>query len=400
MKHKSVGIGKARKNQIIQKALEERIKELTCLYGILHLATKSGIRLDEIMKGIVELLPPAWQYPEITSSCIVLDNLSYSTQEFSKACSSQHADIVVNNTLRGKVEVVYTREMPEADEGPFLKEERHLINAVAREIAFIVERWQFEEDRLKLREQLRHADRLATIGQFAAGVAHELNEPLNNILGLAQLSQNSPGLTQTLAEDIEEIIKISIHAREIIKKLLFFARQVPSQKKLVDLNRIIKEGLYFLESRCNSGSISLKRKLSRDLPRFEADPSQLHQVLVNLVVNSIHAMPDGGELKLETSVVGDHIKLIVSDTGVGMSEDVLKQIFSPFFTTKTEREGTGLGLPVVHGIVTSHGGTVAVESRVGQGTRFEVLLPINGPPKDKQGDNDVFAKKEGNPSGC
>jgi len=138
----------------------------------------------------------------------------------------------------------------------------------------------------------------------------------------------------------------------------------------------------FLESRCAREGIKLVRQLSSDLPLITGDASQLHQVLVNLVVNAIQAMPSGGILTIETTRDKDEVLLSVQDTGTGMSEDVLKQIFIPFFTTKQVGQGTGLGLAVVHGIVTSHGGTIHVDSEVGQGTRFEVRLPCDEASRD------------------
>ena len=116
--------------------------------------------------------------------------------------------------------------------------------------------------------------------------------------------------------------------------------------------------------------------LSPDLPMINADPSQMHQVVVNLVVNAIQAMPKGGKLVLKTASADDYVSLIVEDTGIGMNEDVLKKMFIPFFTTKDVGQGTGLGLSVVHGIVTSHGGSIRAESKVNQGSRFEIRMPI------------------------
>jgi signal transduction histidine kinase len=122
--------------------------------------------------------------------------------------------------------------------------------------------------------------------------------------------------------------------------------------------------------------IELVRDLAPDLPEVHADPSQINQVLVNLVINALQAMPSGGRLTLRTVHHPDQVSLIVEDTGMGMDEEVLKKIFTPFFTTKDVGQGTGLGLPVVHGIVTSHGGSIQVESQVNRGTRFEIQLPV------------------------
>jgi len=273
------------------------------------------------------------------------------------------------------VEVVYSEEKPELDEGPFLKEERDLIDTVAAQTELIIQRKLAEEEGSRLSEQLRHADRLATIGQLSAGVAHELNEPLGSILGFAQITRKSTGLADQAAQDLDKIIKASLHAREIIKKLMLFGRQAPMQKTRVNLNKIVDEGLYLVESRCAKEGIKLTRILAPDLPEITADPSQLNQVLINLVVNSIQAMPKGGALTVQTVAGPEHVSLVVEDSGVGMSEEQVKKIFIPFYTTKEIGQGTGLGLPVVHGIVTSHNGSIKVDSKVGQGTRFEIRLP-------------------------
>lgn len=372
-------LGIALAHQRAQAALRERIKELTCLYGIAQLVERPNISLKEILQGIVELLPPAWQYPDITSARIILDGVSYFTPSFREARYKQTAAIVVNGERRGAVEVAYTKKKPELDEGPFLKEERSLIYTVARQVALIIEQRHAEEDKAKLQDQLRHADRLATIGQLAAGVAHELNEPLGNILGFAQLAKKCPELPGPALKDVERIVTASLYAREVIKKLMLFARQMPPQKTRVNLNQTVEEGLSFFESRCAKEGIELVRLLSSNLPEITADPAQLNQVMVNLVVNAIQAMPDGGRLMVRTIASEDRVSLIVEDTGVGMSKEVVKQIFLPFYTTKDVGQGTGLGLAVVHGIVTSHKGSINVESKVGIGTKFEIQLPLTGP---------------------
>ena len=362
--------------RMAQVGLRERVKELTCLYGISRLAEKTSTTLEEILQGIVELLPPAWLYPEIACARIIIDGNSYITENFQDGPQKQKADIVVEGEHRGVVEMVYTVEKIELDEGPFLKEERKLIDTIAREVALKIEKRHAEDERIKLQEQLRHADRLATIGQLSAGVAHELNEPLSNILGFAQLIKKYPKLSEQTRKDVEKIVKASLHAREVIKKLMMFARQMPPQKTQVNLNRIVEEGLYFLESRCAKEGIKVVRSLSPDLPNITADPAQLTQVLVNLAVNAIQALEKGGSITITTRTSKDHILLIVEDTGCGMNEEVKKQIFLPFFTTKEIGQGTGLGLAVVHGIISSHGGTIEVESEVGCGSKFVVKLPV------------------------
>lgn len=357
-------------------ALRERVKELTCLYGIAQIARQSDKPLADVLQSVVKLLPSAWQYPEITSARLRLDGVCYATGDFSTCRQKQSAEIFINDMPRGSVEIGYAKREPELDEGPFLKEERSLLNEIARQIALIIEHKQAEEDKMKLYSQLRHSDRLATVGMLAAGVAHELNEPLGNILGFAQLAKKTGGIPASARQDIEKIETASLDAREIIRKLLVFARQVPPEKKPVNLNEIVKNGLYFFDARCAKEGIELVRNLSPTLPEIIADPVQLNQVLVNLVVNALQSIKGEGTIKIETKFNGQEVCLIVEDTGSGMSKDVLDNIFTPFFTTKDIGLGTGLGLPVVHGIVTGHGGVIKVESKVGQGTRFEIRLPI------------------------
>jgi len=362
-----------------QSGLRERIKELACLYGILEVAVRPSLTLEDILQNIVNLLPPAMQRPEIAAGRINLDQRSHTTANFRESPFKLAADIVVGGERRGNVEVAYLEDKPALESGLFLDEEQSLIDAVASQAALIIRRKETEGDRTKLQQQLRHADRLATIGQLAAGVAHELNEPLANILGFAQLAKKSPGLPAQTEQDIEKIVASALHAREVIKKLLTFARQMPPTKIRVNLNKIVDEGLYFLESRCAKLGIQLMRELAPELPDITADATQLQQVLVNLAVNAIQAMPQGGHLTVKTLAGDDHVLLVVEDTGAGMTEEVKGKLFAPFFTTKDVGQGTGLGLAVVHGIVTSHGGVINVESAAGHGARFEIKLPIVEP---------------------
>jgi two-component system NtrC family sensor kinase len=366
----------ARSNKETAIALNERVKELSCLYRINQIFETFSGSPNEVFQQIVELIPPAWQYPEIASARIVLDGRQYETPGFREGRQRQSADVILGGKPRGIVEVVYADGKQPLNDGPFLKEEQSLLDAIARQIASIVERQQADEERAQLQKQLMHADRLATIGQLAAGVAHELNEPLSSILGFAQLAQKNPRLPEETMHDIRRIVTASLHAREVIKKLLLFARQTPTFKGHANLNNIVSEALGLFEHRFENEGIKLVCTFCPQMPEMTADAGQLTQVLVNLVVNAIQAMPEGGKLNVLTDVQDQYVVCIVEDTGVGMTEEVLERLFVPFFTTKEINQGTGLGLPVVHGIVKSHGGTIEVKSKPGKGTKFTIRLPI------------------------
>ncbi len=358
-------------------ALHERIKELMCLYKISQLSGKIDTTSDHVFQGIVEAIPPAWQYPTAAAARIVIDGKSFNSLDFIESKNKMAAPVIANGKHRGMVEVMYACGGPGASKKLFLKEESNLIRAIARQIAFVIERREAETEKENLQKQLIHADRLATIGQLAAGVAHELNEPLNTILGFAQLVRKHPELPGECAADLDKIVGASLYAREIIKKLLLFARQTTAFKGEVHLNDAISEALGLFEHRLEKTGIELVRDFSPQLPIIVADGGQLKQVIVNLVANSIQAMPDGGVLTVRTARDGAHLLLAIGDTGIGMTKDVLDRIFIPFFTTKDVDEGTGLGLPVVHGIVTSHGGTISVKSSQGSGTVVTIRLPID-----------------------
>jgi len=362
-------------NHRTQFELRDRVKELTCLFRITQYSARRDMPLHDLLQSIVELLPPAWLHSDVANARLVVDGAEHRTPDFRDGEQRLSADLVVSGKRVGFLEVLYAERRPELDEGPFLDVERKLIDTIAREVSLVIQQKRAEEESNKLQHQLRHADRLATIGQLAAGVAHELNEPLGGIIGFAQLVQKEGNLpSQTLA-DVDKIVKAGLHAREVIQKLMLFARQQPTRRMDVDMNGVVRDGLYFLEARCAKSAIELERKLRPDIPPVTGDPAQLHQVLVNLVVNAIQAMPEGGTLAVETLVDGGDVLLRVRDTGVGIPTDVLEDILLPFFTTKDVGQGTGLGLAVVHGIVTSHGGTIRIESEPGVGSCFEIRLP-------------------------
>ncbi|RPI78671.1 MAG: hypothetical protein EHM45_05725 [Desulfobacteraceae bacterium] len=366
-------------------ALNERIKELSCLYNLVQLYDQPDKNLNNILQGTVELLPPAWQFPELASARIIFDNQVFTSRKFSEGRHHQKSDIIVNGKRRGFIEVIYSEVRPTENEGPFLQEEKKLIENISRELSLIIERRLYEDEKVKLLDQLRHADRLAVIGQLAAAVTHELNEPLANILGFAQLTLKTEGLPEQTVKDIEKILGASLHSREIIRKLLSFARPSPSKKSAVNLNKIISDSLYFFELRCSKENITLELSLDPALPNIQANPNQLMQVVINLVVNAMQAMPQGGRLSVKTSFWENGISFVVADTGIGIADEIKDKIFTPFFSNKKRSQGTGLGLPIVHEIVLEHGGTIQVESQVGQGTQFKMQFPALKSPKTEKG---------------
>lgn len=367
-------LGMALGHREARRNLRERVKEMSCLYALAQAAVDTSLTTDGFLRRCVELLPPGFRYPKQAAARIIFDGGTFQSSEFPEEGQRLEAAIRISGRERGRVEVAYQTELPERDIGPFLMEERELLCRVADNLGLIIEQRLAEQAVDGLQDQLRHADRLATIGQVTAGVVHELNEPLGSILGFAQLVKKEKGLAGQTRQDVDKIIAAALHAREVVKRLMLFARRMPPRRNRVNLNEVITEGLYFIESRCERLGIELVRDLQPDLPEIIGDASQLYQVLVNLVVNALQAMPEGGCITIRTDTDGEMIVMSIADTGVGMSEAVREKAMQPFFTTKSVNEGTGLGLAVVNGIISAHGGTIKIESEEEQGTRFEIRL--------------------------
>jgi two-component system, NtrC family, sensor kinase len=360
---------------IAKTSLKERVKELSCLYQISKIAGEPSLSIKELIKKICSITKTSFKYPDlVTAKIVIRDHIDNNPQVMPSIYISE--DIFHRNEAIGYIKVSYPEKVKNIDMIPFLKEEIFLLKEIARQISIILEERTYKEDTIKIEAQLRHADRLSTVGELASGVAHELNEPLGNILGFAQLIQKDSNLNEQVKSDIDKIIKASLYSREIIKNLLTFAHQVPTNFTMINLNKTIVDGLFFFKSRCEKEGVVLNKQLAPNLPNIKADPSQINQIIVNLVVNAIQAMPKGGLLKITTYLDNNNVIIHISDTGIGIKKSNIKKIFDPFFTTKEVGKGTGLGLSVVHGIIKAHKGKISVSSIVNEGTTFTIKLPI------------------------
>ncbi|WP_432734987.1 ATP-binding protein [Maridesulfovibrio sp. FT414] len=356
--------------------LIERNKELNCLYEISKLGGDVELGLQETLEKIVHLLPSGFQSPESTHVRLRVGSLSWETDGFRKTENILVEPVESSSDIRGSITVaVENGERVGKGESVFIEDEKDLLSTAAQQISIIVAKKEIKSVKKQLEQQLRQADRLAKIGQFSAGVAHEINEPLANILGYAQLALQTPDLPDQVRMDLGNIVDSSLHAREIIKKIMFFSRQLPPQFIPTNLNETITEALRITETAAKRSNIEIICDFDESLPPISADPQHIKQVMVNLAANAIQAMGDGGRLNIKTLNNANDVYIIVEDNGPGILPDNLKQIFNPFFTTKDVDKGTGLGLSVVLGIVKAHKGFIQVHSEPGQGTRFEVAFP-------------------------
>jgi PAS domain S-box-containing protein len=255
----------------------------------------------------------------------------------------------------------------------------------------IHERKEAEEERKRLEAQLVQAQKMEAIGTLAGGIAHDFNNILGIIIGYGEMMQIfEVSEDSTMKSKLEQMLNAAYRAKDLIRQILTFSRQTEQELKLLQPSHIIKEALKFIRASLPS-TIEIQQYIDSNTGLVLADPTQIHQVLMNLCSNAGHAMREtGGILNVSLTETdldvqnaesyldldpGVYIKLTVSDTGRGMTPEVIERIFDPFFTTKKRGEGTGMGLSVVHGIVQSHGGSITVKSELGKGSIFNVFLP-------------------------
>lgn len=240
------------------------------------------------------------------------------------------------------------------------------------------EKIEMERRLQKTQIQLLQAEKMASLGKLAAGVAHQLNNPLGGITLYAQLMLEEYALDEAAESDLRRILDDAERCRNTIRELLEFARQTRQEIRLNDLNHALSQTLFLLENQSLFHNIEIVKELDPSLPKVPSDIQQLNHVFMNIILNAAEAMEGQGQLRVKTSRSEDGRFAVIQicDTGPGIPEDVLPHIFEPFFTTKEEGKGTGLGLSLVYGIIENHEGKIQVSSEPGKGATFSIFLPL------------------------
>jgi signal transduction histidine kinase/DNA-binding response OmpR family regulator len=278
-------------------------------------------------------------------------------------------------------------------------EEVRLVEGITRQAALALENARLYEgvqaqmaELKRTQSQLIQSTKLAAIGELAANVAHEINNPLTSVLGFASYLAEQIPSGKPMREELDLIIEEATRARDIVRDLLNFSRQREFELEVADINTVVEQTVAMVRRQGSLDNVTLTEVYGTGLPAVEVDVSRMKQVFLNIVNNAIYAMRDaGGTLTLRTGVTEGRVQVEITDTGIGIAPEHLDKIFDPFFTTKPAVSGTGLGLSVSLGIVQSHGGTIEVKSQVGHGSTFIVKLPAKGDGQGASAPGDVSA---------
>lgn len=364
------------------RELNRRNRELTCLYRLGE-AARTIEHEGDMFQRAADLIHDAVALPAVTGTRIAFDGRAFCTEPFQETPWAVRSSIIADGRQRGQVEVFYLEEELSKETNFVLDNEQNLLDTVAELLGATIERREAEA-------KVIHASKLASVGELAAGVGHEINNPVNGIINCAQILMEHLDKTSKDFEFARLIHGEAERIAKIVQSLLMYSRQDKDQHSLADLTDIVGVVMSLCHKRLVKSHIELSVEVAEDLPRFRCRSEQLQQVLLNLVINATHALderypgPDPNKIMRITATQrkarGEtFIRIVVEDHGCGIAPEHMDRIFDPFFTTKGRDTGTGLGLSVSHGIMKSHGGTIKAESKRGEYTRMILELPAKGP---------------------
>ncbi len=386
------GIADVTERKRSQRELRERMKELRCLYEVLDLTQDQHRDVGEICRDIARALPPSLLYADAAVARVVLDGEEHPGDGWREPEWRRVFDIVAERARVGFVEVGYAFAQPIADMGPdpFLAEEVEMGSAVAAHIGRMIEN-------RRMASRLTRSERLKAIGELTGGIAHDFNNLLTVILGNAEIIANSLPADHSLAKLGRMTMTAATRGADLTNRLLAFARRQALSPSPTDVGALV-ESMRPLLGRTLGEHIEIAVTSAAAAWPAMVDASQLENAILNLCINARDAMPGGGSLSIEISnthldasyagwsedvTPGPYLMVVVSDTGIGMTRDVLQRAFEPFFTTKDVGKGSGLGLSMVYGFARQSRGHAMIYSEPGQGTSVKLFLPrADSPAKD------------------
>lgn len=357
----------------VEYTLRERLKELTCMYEVTTIIVNSDYeKLELSLRSIAYCLKKAFQYEPDARVKIICSQTEVVIGQ--QPVDSVHikAAIKVFNEPYGTIQVSYPSDKYTQED--FLSEEIKLLSNICLEIGNLIERKQIKEKEELIRKQMERNDRLTILGEITAGIAHELNTPLTSIIGFTELldEQIKDKLVQS---DLSKIKENALFCREIVKKLMFFACEVPQQIKEILLHPVLENVLNLLSPAFKKKEVGVKLIVEDVSIGIKADEIQLTQVLFNIIMNALYYSPPKATVEIQAERAQRGIVISIKDQGLGIDKKLSEKIYEPFYTTKPVGEGSGLGLSVVHGIMSSHKGSISFYPNKPIGTVFELCFP-------------------------
>lgn len=372
--------------QRIAHNLSERVKELNCLYGLSRLAENVNDTVEDVLQGVIELIPPAWQYPKDTCARIKLKNREFKTANFVESAWKQTENIKVNGKRFGSLEVYYTKEKPTSDEGPFLKEERNLLHVIVERLGHIVEH-KVAESNLKTlyqREKELH-QRLQTEMQrrvdFTRKLIHELKTPLTSLLATSQLlTEETQGtrlhkLSRYVWESAGSLNSRIQELHDVVRGEL---GKLELKLKPVDIGALMVSIIEETRALSQQQGMSINLELAESLPEVIGDPDRIRQIMLNLINNALKYAREGKKIDINVDTKLGKVVLEIRDYGPGIPTLQQRTLFEPGYQFSSRDENTGglgIGLALCKMLVELHGGQIWVKSRVGRGSSFFFTIP-------------------------
>lgn len=357
-----------------KEKLKERIKELECLYEISTIINQSTDDVKSVFEAIASSLKKAWRFPYDAIVELKVDDYQVLTDKLPQETVFRYAKILIYKKELGYVKVHYPS--PQFSQKHFLQEELILLFTIANDINAFYEKHLNREREVIVKKNAERVERLSILGEITAGIAHELNTPLGNILGFSELISQKK-LDHETEQDLKKIISAAVYSREIVKKLMFFSCEMPQSMEVFEVKPILTQVISFLEPKFKKQEVNVRLDFANATLKARLDNVQFTQVLFNLLLNSLYVSPQGSSITI--SVTNDDFLFYIEivDAGPGVPDEIKSNIFEPFFTTKPLGEGTGLGLSVVHGIIKSHKGDITISDNKPTGAIFKITLPLN-----------------------
>lgn len=360
----------------------ERVRELDCLYKLSKLAEKPNFSLEQIFQEAINLLPPAWQYPEVTCGRIMFGGKEFKTDNFKTTSWKLSADLEAYKKKVGVIEIYYVQKKPGSYEGPFLQEERNLIDTVAEQLSGVIERKKAEEGLKRANEELKKFDKLKS--DFVSTVSHELRTPLSITKeGVSLVLDGIPGKINEKQEKVLTVARDNIdRLTRIINSLLDISRieagAVEIEGALINIGGLVKQVVSSFALKAKGRGLELRTKLPPKRVDVYIDVDKITQVFINLIDNAIK-FTEKGHIEVSVNEKKDRVECAVADTGAGIPKEDLPKVFGRFQqigrVEGAGERGTGLGLSIAKEMIDMHNGKFWVDSELGKGAKFTFTVP-------------------------